>query len=324
MHLDFLYLPVSWVLLGWHQLFGAIGLAPDSGGTWALSIVFLVVTARLLLFRLFLTQVHHQRNLQKLQPELKQLRHTYANDRAELNRQIMKLQQKDGVNPLAGCLPMLLQIPVFLGLYHVLRHLANSAVRCTANQPDPSGLLHLYTFTRSQTCSAAQAKLFGAPLAASFHDTAHQVLTLGGDLSTTRLVILPLLVISAAATFATALIARAHPTAEAEGTAARLQRAMLYLIPLGVIASGLLFPFPLGVLLYWLASNLWTLAQQAYVVRFRPPADDADAPAGRGDPPSRPGGGAPGPSSSRHHVPQVGRRPSRPAGGRQRNRAKKR
>lgn len=277
--LNFLYVAVSWVLLRWHQLLGAIGLDPNSGLTWALSIVLLVVTARLLLFRMFVKQVHYQRNMQKMQPKMQKLREKYKNDRAELNRQMMKFQQEEGFNPLAGCLPMFLQIPVFLGLYHVLRHLSNSVTRCNSHSTDK--ILQIYTFTRSETCSAAKAKLFGAPLAASFRDNAAQLAKLGGEIATTRWVILPLLLISAAATFATQLMVRANATVAPEGTAATIQRVMLYIIPVGVLISGLLFNFPLGVLLYWFTSNLWTLAQQAYIIRFHPPTDEPEKPAGQ-------------------------------------------
>ncbi|MDT4899575.1 MAG: YidC/Oxa1 family rane protein insertase [Pseudonocardiales bacterium] len=276
--LNFLYVAVSWVLLRWHQLLVAIGLNPDSGLTWALSIVLLVITARLLLFRMFVKQVHYQRNMQKMQPKIKKLREKYKDDRAELNRQMMKFQQEEGFNPIAGCLPMFLQIPVFLGLYHVLRHLSNSVTLCEANSN--SHLLTLYTFSRTETCSGARANLFGAPLAASFRDSTAKVIQLGGDVTSTRWVILPLLLISAAATLVTQLMVRANATVEPEGTAATIQRVMLYIIPVGVLASGLLFNFPLGVLLYWFTSNLWTLAQQAYIIRYHPPTDEPEKPVG--------------------------------------------
>jgi len=271
MHLNFLYIPVSWVLLRWHQLLSGIGMDPDSGLIWALSIVLLVVTARLLLFPAFVKQVHAQRNLQRLQPRIKKLRETYRDDRAELNRQLRKLQE-DGYNPLAGCLPMLVQIPVFLGLYHVLRHLSNSVALC--NGRATSSLLKLYTFSggpTGETCSAAKANLFGAPLAASFRDGADKIHALGGDLASTRWVILALLLASAAATFATQLLVRANATATSQESVATVGRIVLYVVPLAVLASGLLFGFPLGVLLYWFTSNLWTLAQQAYIIRFHPP-----------------------------------------------------
>ena len=271
MHLNFLYIPVSWVLLRWHQLLSGIGLDPDSGLVWALSIVLLVVTARLLLFPAFVKQVHAQRQLQKLQPRIKELRKTHRDDRAELNRQLRKLQD-EGYNPLAGCLPMLVQIPVFLGLYHVLRHLSNSAALC--NGRATSRLLELYTFSggpTGETCSAAKANLFGAPLAASFRDGADRIHALGGDLASTRWVILALLLASAAATFATQLLVRANATATSQESVATVGRIVLYVVPLVVMASGLLFGFPLGVLLYWFTSNLWTLAQHAYIIRFHPP-----------------------------------------------------
>jgi YidC/Oxa1 family membrane protein insertase len=276
--LDFLYVAVSWVLLRWHDLFDAIGIDPNSGLSWALSIVFLVITARVLLFRLFIKQVHYTRNMQKMQPKIQKLREKYKNDRAEMNRQMMKLQQEEGFNPLSGCLPMFLQIPVFLGLYHVLRHLSNSNALCQADSK--SSILSLYTFSKSETCQAATAKIFNAPLAASFRDSNQIITTLGGHPGSTRTLLVILLIISAAATMATQLMVRASAVTPPEGTAATVQKLMMYVIPIGVLASGLLFNFPLGVLLYWFTSNLWTLGQQAYINRFHPHTVDPVKPVG--------------------------------------------
>ena len=274
--LNFLYVAVSWVMLRWHDLFDAIGAG--SNWSWALSIVFLVITARLLLFRLFIKQVHYTRNMQRMQPKIQKLREKYKDDRAELNRQMMKLQQDEGFNPLTGCLPMFLQIPVFLGLYHVLRHLSNSNALCQAGSNNH--LLSLYTFSRAETCQASDAQIFNTPLAASFRDSGKVIRQLGGDPSSARWVLLILLIISAAATLATQLLVRASATTTPEGTAATVQRLMMWIIPVGVLASGLLFNFPLGVLLYWFTSNLWTLAQQAYIVRFHPPTVEVEKPVG--------------------------------------------
>lgn len=285
--LNFLYTAVSWVLLRWHDLFAAMGFSQTSGWGWALSIVFLVITARLLLFRLFIKQVHYTRNMQRIQPRIQKLREKYKTDRAELNRQMMKLQQEEGFNPLTGCLPMLLQLPVFWGLYHVLRHVANSNALCqrvASGKPlshQASDLLTSYTFTQDQTCHAATAKIFNAPLAASFHDSGTLIRTLGGDPTSTRLTLVILLIISASATFGTQLLVRRSATTTPEGTAATVQRLMLYLIPVGTLASGLLFNFPLGVLLYWFTSNTWTLLQQAYIIRYHPPEEEPVKPVGQ-------------------------------------------
>jgi YidC/Oxa1 family membrane protein insertase len=276
--LNFLYVAVSWVLLRWHDLFTALGMSQSSGFGWALSIVFLVITARVLLFRLFIKQVHYTRNMQKMQPKIQKLRDKYKNDRAELNRQMMKLQQDEGFNPLSGCLPMFLQIPVFLGLFHVLRHLSNSVALC--QQGSNASILKLYTFNRAETCDAAQARIFKTPLAASFRDSNAVITKLGGDPAAARWVLLILLVISAAATLATQLMVKASATTTPEGTAATVQRLMMWVIPIGVLASGLLFNFPLGVLLYWFTSNLWTLGQQAYIIRYHPPVEETVKPVG--------------------------------------------
>jgi YidC/Oxa1 family membrane protein insertase len=161
----------------------------------------------------------------------------------------------------------------------VLRHLSNSGNAANAYlsgrtlSANYTRQLTLYSFSKSEAASAAKARLFGAPLAASFRDGTAQIVKLGGtDAWSTRWVILPLLLISAGATFATQLLARANATVAPTGTNATLQKLFLYVFPLGVLASGLIFNFPLGVLLYWFTSNTWTLAQQAYIIRFHPPA----------------------------------------------------
>lgn len=267
--LNFLYTAVSWVLLRWHDLF-SLFLDKDSGLNWALSIVFLVVTARILLFRVFLKQVHYQRHMQEMQPKIQALRKKYKDDKAEMQRQMMKLQQDQGFNPLSGCLPMFLQIPIFIGLYHVLRHLA-AAASTTYQQHHPDRL-HLYSFSSDETISAAKAKLFGAPLAARLTDSPSQIKDLlGGDVTVTRVVIVFLVVISAGATYMTQRLVRSGATTVPEGTAATVQKLMLYVIPVMTLGSGLFFP--LGVLLYWFTSNTWTMGQQFYINKFHPHPD---------------------------------------------------
>src|SRR3954447_22436581 len=182
--LDILYTAVAWVLLRWYQLFTALGMSETSGLTWALSIIMLVVTARLLMFRFFVKQVHYQRRMQEMQPKIRKLQEKHKGDRAALNREMMALQQAEGFNPISGCLPMFLQIPVFIALFHVLKHMSNSV---NLSPGDPR--LTLYGFTEQQTRDAAHAKLFGAPLAANLRDSADKILALGGHVTATRLTI---------------------------------------------------------------------------------------------------------------------------------------
>jgi len=283
--LDFLYTAVSFVLLLWHRLFNAIGLPEDSGLNWALSIIFLTITARLLLFRFFVKQVHYQRKMQEMQPRMAAIRTKYKDDKQTQQREMMKLQQEEGFNPISGCLPIFLQFPIFISLFHVLRHLSNASAHAktylNGGHLSTAGLHHLslYGFSPGETAAGARATLWRAPLAASFHDSSNAIAQMGGTVGATRAVILPLLLVSAVATLATQLLVKWNQTVVPEGTAATVQKVMLYVFPLGVLASGLIFNFPLGVLLYWFTSNLWTLGQQAYIIRFHPqvPAGTATA-----------------------------------------------
>src|SRR6195952_1468551 len=262
--LDFLYTSISWVLLRWYQLFTLLGMHEQSGLTWTLSIIMLVVTARLLLFRFFVKQVHYQRRMQEMQPKIKKLQEKHKGDKATLQREMMALQQSEGFNPISGCLPMLLQIPIFISLFHVLKHISNSV-----GLPPGSRGLTLYSFTEQQTTDAAHAKLFNnAPLAASLRESVAKIHSLGGDVSTTRAVTLALVLVSALATYLTQRAVISNQTTPPEGQAAMMQRLMLVGIPVSVLVSG--FIFPLGVLLYWFSSNLWTMGQQFYIFRFHP------------------------------------------------------
>ena len=265
--LDWLYTAISWVMARWHTLWDFVfGDPPPESGlaglAWALSIVCLVVTIRLLLFPLFVKQIKSQRAMQELQPEMAKLRKQYGSDRQGLSQAMMALQKERGVNPLAGCLPVLPQIPVFLALFHVLRRLA----------PGAEGL---YGWSDELTDEAARAKLFGAPISASFNMAGAKeaaILEIA-DYTTIRIVAFVLIVIMCCTTFFTQkqIMARSGPV---EGQAATVQKLMLYGMPLSLFVSG--FFFPIGVLLYWFTNNLWTLGQQFFIL-----AQDAAARLGR-------------------------------------------
>jgi YidC/Oxa1 family membrane protein insertase len=245
--LDWLYTPIAWLLQQWHALFATF-LDPAGGTAWVLAIVLLVGTVRTALVPLSVSQVRSQRAAQALQPEIESLRAVYGADRQGFTAAALALQRERQVSPLAGCLPALLQAPVFLALLHVLRRIA----------PDSEGL---YSWSTALTRQAAAAEVFGAPLSSSFG-------TAGPPSG--WLVALVLAVAMSATTYVTQLLARRR-SGPVEGEAATVQRVLLYGMPLGLFVSG--FLFPVGVLVYWTANNLWTLVQQAVLLRrFPPPA----------------------------------------------------
>ena len=299
--LDWLYTAISWVMAQWHSLWNAVlGDPPVESGlnglAWALAIISLVVTIRILLFPLCVKQIKSQRAMQELQPEIAKLRKQYGSDRQGMSQAMMALQKERGVNPLAGCVPILPQIPVFLSLFHVLRRLA----------PGAPGL---YSWSNELTDEAARAKVFGAPISASFNMVGAKEAAIlgipGVTYTNVRIVAFVLIVIMCFTTFFTQkqIMKRSGPV---EGQAAMVQKTLLYVMPAGLFVSG--FLFPIGVLLYWFTNNLWTLGQQFFILRKMPPPGSAAAKAkAAADKPV---------VDPRTLAPRPGAKPVRPKGGR--------
>ncbi|MDQ6649812.1 MAG: membrane protein insertase YidC [Actinomycetota bacterium] len=277
--LNWLYEVIAKIVVGIHA-----GLAPvfgaDSGASWALSIVLLTVAMRLLLFPLFVKQIRAQRAMQTLQPQMKELQKKYKGNREQLNVEMMKLYKEHNANPIAGCLPLVLQLPVFFALFHVLDRIK------------PSGGPGHYVFrassglTQAQVESAAHAKIFGvAPIAAAFNSPTSLLTFLNAHATGVRVLAVIMIVLMGLSTFITQrqMMARSGPV---EGQQAQVQKLMLYVLPFSFAIFG--FRFPLGVLLYWLTTNLWSMGQQAFVIRRMPPVAVAGAGAGRPAAPPKP------------------------------------
>lgn len=265
--LDFLYYPIAWVLKLWHSMWGA-AFGETSGASWVLAIMFLVITVRILLFPIFVKMIKSQRAMQELQPEIAKLRAEFGKDRQGMSEAMMKLQKERGVNPLAGCLPMLLQAPVFIALLHVLRRL----------EPGKEGL---YTWSDALTNNAAISTVFGAPISSFFTMSGERLNVLIDATSTSatniKVVTGILIVVMSVTQFITtkqimkrtkaqnAAMAAASPQASQMEI---VQKLMLYGAPLALLVTGTFFP--LGVLLYWFFNNLWTMGQQFWVLKRMP------------------------------------------------------
>jgi YidC/Oxa1 family membrane protein insertase len=292
--LDWIYTAISWILLRWQALWSSIGLDGKFLGTnwsWVLAIVFLVVTVRVILFPVFVKQIKSQRAMQALQPKVKALQEKHKGDRETLQKEMMELYKTEKANPLMGCLPMFLQIPVFLGLFHTLRRLNPSNTQTT-----------LYGWTTEQFNDATHASLFNAPLASKFGSTPAELAALGANSTTVKVVAGILVLVMMATTYSTSrqMILK---TGWAEDPQQKMiQRLMLYGIPLSLLVSGSLFP--IGVIIYWVTNNLFTLAQQQWVLRKFPPPQMAGK--GGAKPSSPPAKSAAGSSASKNPV-QPGR-----------------
>ena len=262
MHLNWIYTGISWILLRWHDLWGGLLNLP-SGVAWPLSIVFLVLTVRVVLFPVFVKQIKSQRAMQALQPQMKELREKYKNDQQKLQQEMMELYKREKANPLMGCLPIFLQIPVFIGLFHVLR-LINPQLD-SARQ----AMTTEYGWTVDQFNSASEARIFGAPIAAAFRMTAEQLQQLDASRVAVTLVAGILIITMVATTYITQRQMIARNGASADPTQAMVQKLMLYGIPASLLVSGALFP--IGVVIYWVTQNFFSMGQQFWVLSKMPP-----------------------------------------------------
>jgi len=253
--LDVLASPVGALLALIHRGLSSF-LISGSGPAWALSIVLLTVTVRLLLFPLFVKQIKSQRRMQELAPKIKELQKQHKGDRETLNTEMMKLYKDNNANPISGCLPLLLQLPVFFALFTVIRNFNTGA------DADKYGL------SVQQLREGAAAQVFGAPISAKFNDTAALIGDLDASQGTVRIVAAIMVVLMGATTFWTQrqMIARSGTT---DPQQVMIQKLLLYVLPLSFAVSGAFFP--IGVLLYWLTTNVWSMGQQAYVIKRMPP-----------------------------------------------------
>lgn len=251
---SFITWPVSWVIVQFHKLYGAI-FGPDTGWAWGLSIVSLVVLIRICLVPLFVKQIKSTRNMQVLQPKMKAIQERYKSDKQRQSEEMMKLYKETGTNPLSSCLPILAQSPFFFALYHVLSAIASNK--------------KIGVIDQSLLDSARQAHIFGAPLAAKFMDSADKVEALGASLVDVRVVTAVMIVMMSASQFFTQ---RQLMTKNVDLTVKtpymQQQKMLMYIFPLIFAVMGI--NFPVGVLVYWLTTNVWTMGQQMYVINQNP------------------------------------------------------
>jgi YidC/Oxa1 family membrane protein insertase len=244
-----LYYGVSAILLGWHWVFDRL-LPADSGWTWVLAIVGLTVTIRALLIPLFVKQIKSSRNMQLLQPQIKELQKKYGHDRERLTQEQMKLWKETGTNPFASCLPLLLQMPIFFALFRVIDQSAKLGAK------GAKGFL-----TGGDAESLSNARFLGAKIADTFVNT---------SVVETRILTMALVIIMCITQFTTQrqLMSKNMPPDAMNGPYAQQQKMLLYILPVVFAVGGV--AFPLGVLFYWTTSNLWTMGQQFYVIRNNP------------------------------------------------------
>ena len=244
-----LYFAVSWVLVGFHKLFGLVfGKSNHESLKWSLSIIGLVIVIRIILIPLFVRQIKSQRAMQVLQPKMREIQKRYKDDRQKQSEEMMKLYKEHKTNPLSSCMPLLAQAPIFFALFTVLNGIAKG---------------HPHGFMRGDELASAQtAKFFGASLSASF---------MNSHSATPKLVAVALIILMSATTFITQrqLMTKGMAAQDSSNNMMmQQQKIMMYVLP-GILAlTGV--NFPVGVLIYWTVSNAWAFGQQMYVIKRNP------------------------------------------------------
>lgn len=245
-----LYAAVSGVLVLFHALFSPMTGA-NSGWTWLLATVCLTAVLRTAMIPLYVRTINSQRAMTAIQPKLQDLQKKYAADRERLGQETMALYKEEGINPMASCLPLLIQMPIFWALFQVLNGAARNHAQgyFLQHRPDLVQSLH-------------ESTIFGARLSGTFMPL--------NNLGPTQIVAAVLVLYMCATMFVTQLhmMNKNMTPAAMEGPFAQQQKMMLYIFPIMYLFSGV--AIPIGVLLYWAMNNTWTLVQQWIMIRNRP------------------------------------------------------
>jgi YidC/Oxa1 family membrane protein insertase len=239
------------------------------GGSWGLAIVGLTVLIRAVLVPLTFRQLKSMQEMQRLAPQISLLKEKYKEDKQRQQQELMKFYQENKINPLASCMPLVLQIPVFISLFYMLR---------TDLKFDICGP-QLRSFYSKQlgTKITSNGQI---PQNAVKHlgHTVKGVSEIGCDTvahGTAKFLFLPDITSKATGAALIVLIllyvgSQIFSTLMATATADKNQRRLMLLLPLVFIV--ILYRYPAGLLVYWITTNLWTIAQQYLIKRHMGPA----------------------------------------------------
>ncbi len=248
------------------------------GVSWGWSIVLLTVVVRAILIPLTVKQFHSMRKLQVLGPELKAIQAKYKEDKQRQQQEVMKFYKENEVNPFASCLPLVAQLPVFIGLFYMLRTSLRKDI-CP-------GIQHAYQAIHGH----------GSAVACGPHGGAGFLFIPDLTNKATGAVLVVLIVLYVGTQLASSLM-MSTPTMDST------QRRIMLLMPLFFVVF--VISFPAGLIVYWITTNSWTMLQQ-YMIRRRlgpvvpvtptagPSEDGGGGGAGGGGPGTTPNGSGSG------------------------------
>src|SRR5271169_1115612 len=260
------------------------------GGSWGLAIVGLTVLIRAVLVPLTYRQLKSMQEMQRLAPQINQIKEKYKEDKQRQQQEIMKFYQENKINPLASCLPLLLQLPVFISLFYMLRTDLKFDICGPRMRQFYSQELGKHIVSNSQIPQKAVSipghvgKVPGLTeigCSTPFHSNGALHIIAPGSakflfipditFKATGIALIVLIVLYVGSQLVSTLVA----TAAADPN----QRRLMLLLPLVFVV--ILYRYPAGLLVYWITTNLWTVGQQYLIKRHMgPPPAPAEPVAG--------------------------------------------
>ena len=222
---------------------------------FGLAVIFVTIAIRLALYPLYVTQIRSQRAMQEVAPAMEELKRKYGKDRQRFSQEQMKLYSERGINPAAGCLPLLLQMPLLIALYNSLLQLG-----CGLGPPPNNlcpGLTH-------EMVESFRYSFIPNPILpdGALDTTAHWLPWISRGLQhPDPLFILP--VLAGLVQLVASVMAMPAKTVKSDDPAQRMTQSMAYTFPLITVVIGA--QFPAGLTVYWIATTLFQIVQQYFV-----------------------------------------------------------
>ena len=264
-----------------------------TGWSWGWAILGLTVVVRLVLFPLFVRQMKSIVSLQRHMPEMKSIQEKYKDDKQRQSEELMKFYRENNINPFASCLPLILQFPVLISLFYMLRtdlkkHICGEQLVSHYNNLSLHVRQSYHTLHVASTAHLPSKYLSNTSCEMVAPHSAKFLFIPDLTAKATGWVLVVLLLAYVTTMVGSSLLSTA--------TADRNQRLMAIFLPL--VFTVIIIGFPAGLVVYWIATNVWTIGQGWVIRRRMPPVVPAGAVAaasgsgkGRASPAADAGGG---------------------------------
>lgn len=285
--LNFIYWPISALLWFWREVLSFV-MDENSGFTWILAIILMTCTLKALLVKPTINQMRSSRKMQEIQPKIQAVRDRYKNDRTKAAEEMQRIYKEENFRPMAGCLPLIAQMPMFIGLFHVIRSFDRTGERTGNMSVEANRETANYIFKPEDVQSFLDARVGGVPLSATLRGNSRLLENV--DTTQVAMIIIPLVVVIAVLTHVNARMMQSRQQArKAAGKVSQptgenaqmmqqqmemMNKMMLWFMPIMVISGA--FIWSIGLLFYMFANTVWTTVQSRVVYAIMDREEEAE------------------------------------------------